>query len=136
MTTTLEAAALLRLAATLQVGDALPSLRVNPMVSGIRERELHRAIQYELATHHRLPVRDLGEIADQTGEPLYIQDTIGERDLTRARAVLRGRMLDMAYVDWTYQHRLQGSPVNEETLYEATRLVTFALSMKQQREAA
>lgn len=134
--TTNEIVALLRQAMTLQPGDPLPGVRINCTVSGIHEREMHRAAQYQRGTHTLLPVRDLDEIAAAIGEPVYLQDSLGERDLLEAQAVLRGAMLDHTYVDYVVYGRRSGIPVNTATIAAAEKKVRDALSMRQQREAA
>ena len=127
--TSLEAAALLRQAMTLQVGDPLPQHRLNPNVVTIYHREDYATGSVYIASGQVVDCRTMEDIAQALGQALWIQDTIGEHQLGCAKAVLRGRMLDMAFVDWSYRGRLQVTPVNAETVNVAANLVNRALSI-------
>lgn len=131
-----DASALLYQAMQLRPGDALPGTQINANVSTIYQREDWNAGSVYVAERRVVSGRSMGEIAAAIGEPVYLQDTIGERDLLNAQAILRGRMLDQAYVDYLVYGRMQGSPVNDKTVAEAVKLVRDALSMRKQKVAA
>lgn len=130
MISALEAANLLRKSTPLRPGDPLPGMRQNPVVVSIYEREDWAAGSLYVACGKVVHGRTMQQVAAALNMPLWIGDTIGERDLTRARAVLCGRMLDHAYVDTG--HGMSGAPVNEQTVAEAVNLVTAALSVKRE----
>jgi hypothetical protein len=130
--TALEAATLLRQAMTLQPGDPLPGVRINPNVSVIYQSEAYAAGTVYVGTGRITSGRDHDEIAAAIGEPVDVQNTLGEHDLAQAQAVLRGRMLDYAYVENKYGW----APVNDATVAQAEKLIRAALSMRQQHVAA
>lgn len=126
---------LLRQSLTLRPGDPMPGIRINDAVSGIHERDVHRAVRHYMATHANLPIRDLDEIAAAMNEPVEVQNTLGERELIEAQAVLQAKMLGLPVAEYRIDRRNGGSiPINERSVSLAIRTVTDAMAMKQQME--
>lgn len=125
----LDLVALLRRAYALKPGDPMPGTAINPTVSGACQREAYRD-----TGHIPMPVRTLDQMAAAMGEPVEVPATLGEIDLLNAQAVLRGALLDLSYVEWTYRNRRQGTPVNAETIAAAVKLVADAQAAALERD--
>lgn len=117
---------LLRRADALQPGAPLPGTRINPDVSSVYQREQYDAGTLYVATRHAIFTRTLYQIAASMGVPVEVQDTLYSRDILQTQAVLSGALLDLNYIEWPYQNRTQGTPVNETTIAAAVKLVTDA----------
>ena len=135
MISAIDAAKLLRDAMRLTPGDGLPGTVINPTVDSAYQRAQHAAGSIYLATHRMVAGPSLQDVANHLGEPLWIPNTLGERDLAIAQAVLRARMLDHATGEYLFAGRIQRVPVTETTLAEAVTLVTAAVTHKQQKAA-
>jgi hypothetical protein len=131
----LDAARLLCQAMHLEPGDPLPGTCINPAVASAVARAEHQAGSVYVATHRLVDPPPLEAIAAAIGEPLFIPNTLGERALANARAVLAARVLDHGYAEYLFAGRAQGTPVNPATVNAAVRLLTDAITQTQ-REAA
>lgn len=119
----------LRRAYALKAGDPMPGTTINPAVSGACQREA-----YLDTGHLPRPVRTMDQMAAAMGQPVEVPATLGEIDLLNAQAVLRGALVDLSYVEWTYRNRRQGTPVNAETIAAAVKLVTDAEAAALERD--
>lgn len=136
MISQINAAILLRQAMQLDPGCLLPGEVINPTVSCAFERADYAAGSAYVASHRMVRTPSLQDVADHLNEPLFVPAKLDERALLHAQAVLRGRMLDHGYVHYPYAGRTQGTPINDDTVSEAVKLVTAAISLKQQKDAA
>jgi hypothetical protein len=135
MISMIEAASLLRQALRLQPGIPLSSTVINPTVSGAHERAQHQAGSIYVATHRLVDTPSMRQVAEMLNEPLFIQDTLGERALAEAQAVLRGRVLNVASCDYLFAGRRHSARVNEATVTAAVDLITDAITQQQQKVA-
>lgn len=131
----IDAAKLLREAMRLAPGDPLPGTMINPTVNSAYARAQHDAGYIYVACHRMVAGPSLQDVADHLGEPLWLPNTLGERDLASAQAVLRARMLDHADGEYRFAGRIQRIPVNEDTIAAAVDLITAAITHKQQKAA-
>ncbi|MDR3533994.1 MAG: hypothetical protein P4L90_25940 [Rhodopila sp.] len=112
--------------ATVRPGDPLVGTRINPSVSSAHARLMDAATGLGGSIKAVFAVPTLDEMADHMGVPVEIQDTVSERDLMQARAVLTAAIRGDRYVSWNYEGRSQGNPVRPETVRAA---IEFAESV-------